>query len=96
MSILLVEDDESLAMGLEDDLKLEGYQVQMTQDGEAAMRLALAEAFDLIVLDVMLPRKDGFEVCRELRSFSDAYVVMVTARDDEVDKIASLGRCKVC
>jgi len=65
--ILLVEDDVSLAMGLEDDLKLEGYQVQVARDGEVATRRAAEEPFDLIVLDVMLPRKDGFEVCREVR-----------------------------
>jgi len=89
--ILLVEDDESLAMGLEDDLKLEGYQVQVAQDGETASQLALAEAFDLIVLDVMLPRKDGFEVCRELRRAALRMpIIMLTAKTQDSDKVLGL------
>jgi DNA-binding response OmpR family regulator len=89
--ILLVEDDESLAMGLEDDLKLEGYQVQVAQDGETASQLALAEAFDLIVLDVMLPRKDGFEVCRELRRAGQRMpIIMLTAKTQDSDKVLGL------
>ncbi|HUU18154.1 MAG TPA: response regulator transcription factor [Sedimentisphaerales bacterium] len=89
--ILLVEDDLSLAMGLEDDLKLEGYQVQVARDGEAASRLALDEPFDLIVLDVMLPRKDGFEVCRELRrSGLRMPIIMLTAKTQDSDKVLGL------
>jgi two-component system alkaline phosphatase synthesis response regulator PhoP len=89
--ILLVEDDLSLAMGLEDDLKLEGYQVQVAHDGEAASRLALAEPFDLIVLDVMLPRKDGFEVCRELRRTGLRMpIIMLTAKTQDSDKVLGL------
>jgi DNA-binding response OmpR family regulator len=89
--ILLVEDDESLAMSLEDDLKLEGYQVQVAQDGEAATRLALEESFDLIVLDVMLPRKDGFEVCRELRRAGRRMpIIMLTAKTQDSDKVLGL------
>src|SRR6266516_3299323 len=64
--ILVVEDERELAMGLEDDLKLEGYDVEVQSDGESASRRAREKPFDLIILDVMLPRKDGFEVCREL------------------------------
>jgi len=89
--ILLVEDDESLAMGLEDDLKLEGYQVQVAQDGEVATRLAREESFDLIVLDVMLPRKDGFEVCRELRRAALRMpIIMLTAKTQDSDKVLGL------
>jgi two-component system alkaline phosphatase synthesis response regulator PhoP len=89
--ILLVEDDKSLAMSLEDDLKLEGYQVQVASDGEAASRLALAESFDLIVLDVMMPRKDGFEVCRELRrSGLRVPIIMLTAKTQDSDKVLGL------
>jgi len=89
--ILLVEDDVSLAMGLEDDLKLEGYQVQVARDGEAASHLALEESFDLIVLDVMLPRKDGFEVCRELRRAGRAMpIIMLTAKTQDSDKVLGL------
>ena len=66
-SILLVEDEPTLALALEDDLRLEGYEVELARDGETASQRAQARAFDLIILDVMLPRKDGFDVCRELR-----------------------------
>lgn len=65
--ILVVEDERNIALGLEDDLKLEGYEVEVTGDGETAIERAKDGAFDLILLDVMLPRKDGFAVCRELR-----------------------------
>ena len=89
--ILLVEDDVSLAMGLEDDLKLEGYQVHEARDGETASRLALDEPFDLNVLDVMLPRKDGFEVCRELRRTGLRMpIIMLTAKTQESDKVLGL------
>jgi DNA-binding response OmpR family regulator len=89
--ILVVEDDLSLAMGLEDDLKLEGYQVQVARDGKTASHLALAEPFDLIVLDVMLPHKDGFEVCRELRRAGQRMpIIMLTARTQDSDKVLGL------
>jgi len=90
-NILIVEDDASLAMGLEDDLKLEGYQVQVARDGETASRKALKESFDLIVLDVMLPGKDGFEVCRELRRNGlHMPIIMLTARTQDSDKVLGL------
>jgi two-component system alkaline phosphatase synthesis response regulator PhoP len=89
--LLLVEDDQSLAMSLEDDLTLEGYEVRVIQDGETAARLALDEPFDLIVLDVTLPRKDGFEVCRELRRAGRRVpIVMLTARTQDSDKVLGL------
>ncbi len=65
--ILVVEDEPSVAFGLELDLKAEGYDVEVEPDGDIAARRAREKAFDLILLDVMLPSKDGFEVCRELR-----------------------------
>ena len=61
--ILIVEDDVAIAVALEDDLRLEGYAVEVVHDGEAASRRARETAFDLILLDIMLPKKDGFEVC---------------------------------
>jgi DNA-binding response OmpR family regulator len=65
--ILVVEDEPGIALGLEDDLKMEGYEVEVLSDGIAASRRAREIGFDLILLDIMLPGKDGFEVCRELR-----------------------------
>jgi len=89
--ILVVEDESSVAMGLEDDLKLEGYQVEVARDGEAASRRAREEPFDLIVLDVMLPCKDGFDVCRELRrSGLRTPIIMLTAKTQDSDKVLGL------
>jgi DNA-binding response OmpR family regulator len=89
--ILVVEDERELAMGLEDDLKLEGYDVEVLSDGASACRRAREQAFDLIILDVMLPLKDGFEVCRELRrSGSNTPVILLTARAQESDKVLGL------
>jgi DNA-binding response OmpR family regulator len=65
--ILIVEDDTAIAVALEDDLRMEGYDVEVARDGDAALRQAREHEFDLILLDIMLPKKDGFDVCRELR-----------------------------
>ena len=89
--ILVVEDDANIALGLQDDLTLEGYQAEVARDGEEAVRLARAEPFDLIVLDVMLPRKDGFAVCRELRRGGlKTPIIMLTARAHEAEKVLGL------
>jgi DNA-binding response OmpR family regulator len=89
--ILVVEDDEAIAVALEDDLRLEGYQVVVATDGEAAIKEARAGAFDVILLDVMLPNKDGFEVCRELRRAGVAsMILLLTARTGESDKVLGL------
>lgn len=90
-SILIVEDAPTLALALEDDLRLEGYEVELARDGETANQQAQACAFDLIILDVMLPRKDGFEVCRELRRAGiRTPVIMLTAKTQESDKVLGL------
>ena len=89
--ILVVEDEPQLALGLEDDLRLEGYDVEVSRDGEAASLRAREQPFDLIILDVMLPRKDGFEVCRELRRAGlRTPVILLTAKTQESDKVLGL------
>ena len=89
--ILVVEDEPDLLLGLEDDLKLEGYEVEVARDGEAASRRAREQPFDLIILDVMLPSKDGFEVCRELRRAGlQTPVILLTAKTQESDKVLGL------
>jgi two-component system phosphate regulon response regulator OmpR len=89
--ILIVEDEPSIATALEDALRLEGYEVNVVSDGLSAERAALREHYDLILLDVMLPQKDGFSVCRALRSAHLATpIIVVTARTQEVDKIVGL------
>jgi DNA-binding response OmpR family regulator len=89
--ILVVEDEPGIALALEDDLKLEGYEVELARDGETAARRAQEQPFDLIILDVMLPHKDGFEVCRELRRAGLRMpVIMLTAKTQESDKVLGL------
>ena len=89
--ILVVEDEPAIAFGLQLDLKNEGYDVEIESDGESALQRARKESFDLILLDVMLPRKDGFEVCRELRrGGSKTPVIMLTAKAQEAEKVLGL------
>jgi len=89
--ILVVEDEPDLLLGLKDDLRLEGYEVEVAQDGEAASQRAREQPFDLIILDVMLPSKDGFEVCRELRRAGvQTPVILLTAKTQESDKVLGL------
>jgi len=89
--ILIVEDEQAIAQALEDDLTLEGYQVVVVKDGRTAVTKAREEAFDLILLDIMLPGKDGFEVCRELRRGGlRTPILMLTARTQESDKVLGL------
>jgi DNA-binding response OmpR family regulator len=89
--ILIVEDEPDLAFGLEDDLKVEGYEVAIAGDGAEAVRRALGEPWDLILLDIMLPQKDGFDVCRALRRAGvGTPIIMLTARAQEAEKILGL------
>jgi DNA-binding response OmpR family regulator len=89
--ILVVEDEPRLARGLRDDLTLEGFEVLVAGDGVEALRLARERPFDLIILDVMLPKKDGFEVCRELRrEGTRTPIIMLTARTGEAEKVLGL------
>ena len=89
--ILIVEDEPGIAFGLETDLTMEGYAVELEADGAAAVRRAQETNFDLILLDVMLPHKDGFEVCRELRrSGVRTPIILLTARTHEAEKVMGL------
>ena len=89
--ILLVEDEPSLVLTVSDRLLAEGYQVETSGDGNTALSRALAEPFDLVILDVMLPGRDGFEVCRELRSRGGQVpVLMLTARSQVIDRVVGL------
>ena len=89
--ILIVEDEPGIALGLEEDLILEGYAVEVVGDGETAVRRAREGAFDLMLLDVMLPKKDGFQVCRELRHGGlRTPIILLTARAQEAEKVLGL------
>jgi DNA-binding response OmpR family regulator len=88
--ILVIEDEPSLVETLAYNLVRQGYQVQTARDGVAALDLARREKPDVIILDVMLPGLDGFEVCRILRREMTVPILMLTARDDEIDKVVGL------
>ena len=89
--ILVVEDDPSITRGLVQNLKFEGFSVQHAADGASGLELAMARCPDLILLDVMLPRLNGFEVLREVRRLKlDTAVIMLTAKAEEVDKVRGL------
>jgi DNA-binding response OmpR family regulator len=89
--ILVAEDDSTIALGLEKDLTLEGYRVTVVANGAEAARMAVDRPFDLILLDVMLPGMDGFDVCRQLRSERvRAPIIMLTARTQDTDKVMGL------
>jgi DNA-binding response OmpR family regulator len=89
--ILIVEDEPGIAFALENDLQTEGYEVAVVNDGVEAVRRARCEPFDLILLDVMLPNKDGFDVCRELRRGGlRTPIIMLTAKTQEAEKILGL------
>jgi DNA-binding response OmpR family regulator len=89
--ILVIEDEPQMLLGLRDNLELEGYEVVTAADGEDGLAKAISTAPDLVVLDVTLPRKNGFEVCRELRARANPTpVVMLTARSQETDKVLGL------
>ena len=89
--ILVIEDEPGIALGLEDDLTMEGYTVEVIADGALASRRARETAYDLILLDIMLPGKDGFEICRELRRAGiRTPILMLTARTQEAEKVMGL------
>ncbi len=90
-TVLLVEDEESLASLVEAYLAREGFRVESVGSGEAALRRIETDAVRLVVLDLNLPDMDGLEVCRRIRSHSNVPVVMLTARDEEADRLAGLG-----
>lgn len=89
--VLVVDDEAKLVELLAGYLRREGFDILAAADGPAALELARREQPDLVILDVMLPGIDGVEVCRQLRQFSDAYVLMLTAKSEEIDKVVGLS-----
>ncbi|MCX8025358.1 MAG: response regulator, partial [Thermanaerothrix sp.] len=88
--ILIVEDETTLQEALAYNLRRQGYDVELAGDGQAALNVARRIRPDLIILDIMLPGMDGFEVCRILRQEMTTPVLMLTARDDEIDRVVGL------
>ena len=89
--VLIVEDDQAMAVALRDGFEYEGYNVQVARDGSAGLKLATERELDLIILDVMLPKMSGFDICKQLRSTGNATpIIMLTARGQEIDKVVGL------
>ena len=89
--ILLVEDEPSLIFTLKDTLESEGYQVIVSEDGEQAVGMAQEHKPDIMILDIMLPGKNGYEICQEIRSLKFTFpIIMLTAKDQELDKVKGL------
>ncbi len=89
--ILIIEDEESILMALEDNLKLEGYDVASARDGELGLSKVMENQYDLIILDIMLPKMNGFDVCRRIRQEGiSTPILMLTAKSQEIDKVLGL------
>ncbi len=88
--ILVVDDEKAIVDILKFNLEKEGYIVATAYDGETALNMALEEEYDLLLLDIMMPKKDGLEVCREVRAKSNVPIIMITAKAEEVDKVLGL------
>ena len=89
--ILIVEDETAIAELEKDYLELSGFEVAIESSGDEGLSRALSEEFDLIILDLMLPKVDGFEICRQIREVKNVPVIMVSAKKDDIDKIRGLG-----
>ena len=88
--VLVVDDEKLIVKGIRFSLEQDGYDVDCAYDGEEALKLAKENAYDIILLDVMLPKYDGFEVCQQIREYSDVPIIMLTAKGDDMDKILGL------
>ena len=87
MKILVVDDEKLLVKGIKFNLENEGYSVDVCYDGESAVSMARQEDYALIILDLMMPKKDGLEACQEIRGFSTVPIIMLTARSEDADKL---------
>ncbi|MCI5868012.1 MAG: response regulator transcription factor [Dorea sp.] len=88
--VLVVDDEKLIVKGIRFSLEQDGMEVDCAYDGEEALKLAKENAYDIILLDIMLPKHDGFEVCQQIREYSDVPIVMLTAKGDDMDKILGL------
>ncbi|MCM3569233.1 response regulator transcription factor [Neobacillus mesonae] len=89
--ILIIEDDQSIAALERDYLEIEGFQVEITADGRAGLDAALHRQFDLILLDLMVPNINGFEICKQVRKVTNIPILMVTAKYEDIDKVRGFG-----
>jgi DNA-binding response OmpR family regulator len=89
--ILIIEDEKSIAELERDYLEINGFETEIVLTGDVGLQMALTHDYDLLLLDVMLPNIDGFEICRRVRSMKDIPIIMITAKKEEIDKIRGLG-----
>lgn len=89
--ILIIEDEEAIAELEKDYLELSGFEVEIASRGDVGLKRALTEFFDLIILDLMLPGIDGFDICRQVREIHNIPIIMVSAKKEDIDKIRGLG-----
>ena len=89
--ILIVEDEEAIADLERDYLEISGFEVEIAHRGDIGLKRAMEEDFDLIILDLMLPEVDGFDICRQVREIKNTPIIMVSAKKDDIDKIRGLG-----
>ena len=89
--ILIIEDETSIAELEKDYLELSGFEVELEEQGDVGLERALNEDFDLLILDLMLPGMDGFEICRRFRQVKNTPIIMISAKKDDIDKIRGLG-----
>ena len=90
MKVLVVDDERAIVKGIAFSIQNDGNEVDCAYDGEEALNMIRSNEYDIILLDVMLPKMDGFEVCRRVREFSKVPIIMLTARNDDTDKISGL------
>ena len=88
--VLVVDDEKLIVKGIRFSLEQDGMEVDCAYDGEEALEKAKASNYDMVLLDIMLPKMDGFEVCQAIREFSDMPITMLTAKGDDMDKILGL------
>ena len=89
--ILVVDDEQNMRTGLKDNLEFEGYEVETANDGEQGLKKILENNYNLIILDVMMPKKSGFDVCKDLRKAGiTTPVILLTAKGEEIDKVVGL------
>ncbi|MBQ2747984.1 MAG: response regulator transcription factor [Firmicutes bacterium] len=89
--VLIIEDDKAIAQLEKDYLDINGYECEIAYDGKSGLSMALSEDYDCVILDIMLPEMDGFEVCTKLRNEKDVPLIMLSAKKDDIDKVRGLG-----
>lgn len=91
MRVLIIEDDKSIAELERDYLQVSGFDCDIAADGESGLKLALNEDYALVIIDIMLPKRDGFSVCSELRKVKDIPIIFLSAKNEDIDKVRGLG-----